>query len=343
MQRSIKNEIKEQLEGVRPKDLNAKGKSSKVKSLMIDDLRKHTATLEKSLFDKDVRIQTLLIDLRELRKEVNSLTSKLERRDDKIESIPSLVNEKTAHIKQAKSESLKLSYRREINKIARLETAHRREVNTLNKKIDSLNGKILELRKRHVYKNKRYYDQGKSVKEHKAKIRELRKEITKFKAQVKILTKRISSRDVRIRSLYDRLRYKPKPPKPKVVRIKEDLTPYEKELKRIAESGMDKRNFSMYEFNLRTLEFLCRTGLDFNRLNLLMYVSSNTQTFKRDISSFTDSNRNLHRLLKEGLISATMLKNNSRYYYITENGKELLKDYSNYISFGKSPLEKFKN
>lgn len=310
---------------------------------MIQDLRRRQKDLNDSIREKNSLIQNLREKIRESDKTVKSLQKQIEKRDAVIDGVPNLVKEKVTHVKQLKSEQLKTSYQRELNRIARYETQIRRLNDKNEKQVAKLKSLIDELRKRHITKNKRYYEQSKFVKELQQRVKDIRKELTRSKRWEKILRGRIEARDVTIKSLREKLKYKPRKPKPKLVRLKEDLTPFEKELKRIAQSGIDNRTFSMYELNLRTLKFIEEHKMDFNKLNMLLYIATNPTTYKRDISEFNNYARNLRWVIESGFVNFNLLKNNNRYYFLSENGRRLLDDYKNLVSYGVSPLENKKD
>jgi len=323
----------------RLRDLSTRGKSSKVKTEMIRDLRQRQKDLKSQITEKNQLIQTLRDRIRDSSKELKSLQKQLDKRDAVIDSVPNLVKEKVDRTKQLKSEQLRRSYQRELNRIARYETQIKRLNINNEKQVAKLKEIILKLRKRHVYKNKRYYEQSKFVKELKQRIKDIKKELTKSKRWEKILRSRIEARDKVIKSLRDKLKYKPKKPKPKLVRFKEELTPFEKELKRIANSGISSRSFSTYELNVRTLKFLEDKELDFTKLSMLLYITTNPTTYRRDLERFNNYTRNLRWAVESGFVNFNALKNNSRYYFISETGKRLIEDYNNLVSYGRSPLE----
>lgn len=310
---------------------------------MIQDLRQRQKDLNDTIREKNSLIQNLREKIRNSSKELKSLQKQLEKRDTVIDGVPDLIKEKVTHVKQLKSEQLKVSYQRELNRMARYETQIRRLNDKNSKQVAKLKSIIDELRKRHITKNKRYYEQSKFVKELQQRVRDVRKELTKAKRWERILRSRIEARDVLIKSLRAKLKYKPRKPKPKLVRLKEGLTDFEKELKRVAQSGIDTRTFSMYELNLRTLRFLEENEMDFTKLNMLLYVATNPTTYKKDIQNFNNSARNLRWTIENGFVNFNLLKNNNRYYFLSENGRRLLDDYKNLVSYGVSPLENKKD
>lgn len=310
---------------------------------MIQDLRQRQKDLNDTIREKNSLIQNLREKIRNSSKELKSLQKQVEKRDAVIDGVPNLVKEKVSHAKQLKSEKLKISYQRELNRIARYETQIRRLNDRNSKQVAKLKSIIDELRKRHITKNKRYYEQSKFVNELQQRVRDVRKDLTKSKRWERILRSRIEARDVIIKSLREKLKYKPRKPKPKLVRLKEDLTPFEKEIRRVAQSGIDNRTFSMYELNLRTLRFLEENEMDFTKLNMLLYIATNPTTYKRDIQNFNNYARNLRWTIESGFVNFNLLKNNNRYYFLSENGRRLLDDYKNLVSYGVSPLENKKD
>lgn len=164
------------------------------------------------------------------------------------------------------------------------------------------------------------------------KVAEIKAIELKLKEQVRLTTKLkkdLDKKSEQVKELSYRKRKKVEVEKPKTKEEKylENLS------KRLTEKQYKISELQLFNQTNKTANFLKNKNLTIEELNTIIQAEVKGN-FKK--SEVTLSYRSLQSLEGKGFIQSSFgLNNSNKYWFISLNGKELLKNYKNYISFSK--------
>ena len=138
----------------------------------------------------------------------------------------------------------------------------------------------------------------------------------------------------RYRRLQMRKRYKPVK---KVVVEKEELKAEEKKIKRLAEKPVSEKEYKINTIAESTLNFLREKSISLELLSCITRLNAIPKLMKKELQL---TNKHIYKGEDLGLLSGEYVGaiQNKKYYYITPKGRELVKEYIEYIKKSKSSL-----
>lgn len=119
--------------------------------------------------------------------------------------------------------------------------------------------------------------------------------------------------------------------------VKVQLSPVAKRIQKLADKGVDEKTLNNLEYLTRTYKFIKDKGLTFELLTLIIQTELLGDVRSGDM--MIKSYKLLNKLTELGYLNSNgNAKGAMKYWYITPTGKQLIKDYKNYLSHGKSLL-----
>lgn len=119
--------------------------------------------------------------------------------------------------------------------------------------------------------------------------------------------------------------------------VKIPLSDEAKRIERIASNGASKQAIQNLEYVSRTANFLKERQLPLNLLEVITRTETLGNVKTKDVGV---TYRILNKLVEQGYLNASNeLKGSSKYWYISLKGKELIKDYRNYLSYSRKNIK----
>lgn len=118
--------------------------------------------------------------------------------------------------------------------------------------------------------------------------------------------------------------------------VQVQLTPEAKRVQKIADNGVDTRVINHLEYTTRTLKFLKENNLTLEYLSVITQAELLGNVKTKDIGA---TYKLLNKIVSLGYLQSNNgLVGASKYWFVSLKGKELLKNYKNILSYGKSVL-----
>jgi hypothetical protein len=118
--------------------------------------------------------------------------------------------------------------------------------------------------------------------------------------------------------------------------VKEKLSREAQRLQKIADGGVDEKTLNNLEYLTRTHKFLKKKGLTFDQFTTVMQAEVLGSIKKSDL--LTTSYSILTQLTEKGYLQSNNAVGAKKYWFVSMEGKQLIKDHKNALSFGKSIL-----
>lgn len=118
--------------------------------------------------------------------------------------------------------------------------------------------------------------------------------------------------------------------------VKETLSKEAKRLEKIADGGVDEKTLNNLEYLTRTYKFIKDKGLTFDQLTTI--VQAEIMGDIRTADLLNKSYKILEQLTQKGYLQSNNGLGAKKYWFVTLTGKELIKNYKNMLSYGKSIL-----
>lgn len=318
-------------------DWGVRGKSSKHLKLIIEDQRRCIRHLMLIISKKNYRIEKTVervkASLRERSKEQKTnLRAKLKTR---------LLAKQKLKIKEEReklAERLKGKLREEVK-----EKVRRREEILKTRQANKLKDVTSKLRKEGRLKRRRLYTVSylrkvrleskiedvqalkDYIKTQDREISKLQKLVERKVEQVQRIKKEKSRRSVG--------RYR-------VKKVEKPLPPVVRKTEKIFAKPLNKRVTNLYEIILKVEAYLVEHE-ELTRKEVLFMLQCNMQGGVIRASDFIGTNikNNVSKLQELNYMGADTYGSNAKNYFLTQKGKDLIKDLQNYMSYGKSPLK----
>lgn len=114
------------------------------------------------------------------------------------------------------------------------------------------------------------------------------------------------------------------------------LTPEAKKLERMVENGVDNKMVNNLEYLIRSAKFLKDNHITLDYMAIILQAELLGNVKSADVNTKYVI---LNKLEDAGWLNSSYgLKGSAKYWYVSVKGKELIKDYKNYLSYGKSIL-----
>lgn len=119
--------------------------------------------------------------------------------------------------------------------------------------------------------------------------------------------------------------------------VKAKLTPEAQRIQKLADKGVDERTLNNLEYLSRTYKFIKERGLTLELLTILTQAEILGEV--RSSNMIVKSYKLLNKLVDLGFMTASGSSAGSqKYWFVSPKGKQLIKDYKNSLSYGKSVL-----
>lgn len=118
--------------------------------------------------------------------------------------------------------------------------------------------------------------------------------------------------------------------------VKEKLSKEAQRLQKIADSGVDEKTLNNLEYLTRTHKFLKQKNLTFDQFTTILQAEILGSIKKTDL--ITSSYNMLTQLTEKGYLQSNNALGAKKYWFVSVEGKQLIKDHKNFLSYGKSIL-----
>lgn len=169
------------------------------------------------------------------------------------------------------------------------------------------------------------------------KVEELDQEVSELELQIKNQEKEIAKLNRQL-DKKDEVMHEVKSIKRKAVikEVKQPLSPEARRLERIANNGVSDVAVRTLEYVSRTANFCKDKRITLDYLSLISQIELLGNVKTNDVSV---SYQILNRLTERGFLSTSHGTGTSaKYWFVSPDGKQLLKDYKNNLIYGKSIL-----
>lgn len=166
------------------------------------------------------------------------------------------------------------------------------------------------------------------------KIEDLESELTNLEQQIKQQDKEIAKLNREVDKKEEKIaEVRTRKARGWTKTVKIPLSEEAKRIERIASNGASKQAIQNLEYVSRTANFLKERQLPLNLFEVITRTEVLGNVKTKDVGV---TYRILNKLVEDGYLnSSNELKGASKYWYITLKGKELIKDYRNYLSYSR--------
>ena len=194
---------------------------------------------------------------------------------------------------------------------------------------------LIEYQRHEILLKKRYISELREKvilirKQHKEQLLLLKSEVKIRDKEITNLNKQLTERKDKVREVLNRKA------KGWTRTVKTPLTTEAKRLEKIVQHGAPKRSIENLEYVTRTAKFINERKLTMNDFSLITRaeVLGNVNSTHLGVTY-----RKLNKLTEDGYLSFSNSVGAKKYWFVSLKGKDLLKDYRNYLSFSKSILK----
>lgn len=161
----------------------------------------------------------------------------------------------------------------------------------------------------------------------KSELKNLKKQLKKEEAENFKLTNNMNDLKKQLTSL------KIKKNRAVVKKVDKPYTKEQLKIKRILESGAEEKHIRNLEYVVRTNKFLKQNSLTLNFFEVLTKAEVLGMLKSKDEGI---TYKVLERLSDLGFLNiSTAIKGATKYWYLSQKGKDLINDYRNYLSYGR--------